>query len=211
MKLQLKNKVSLFIWLCSVAFLFLPIYVFGQIPSHLELADSLFKQGVYASAKLNYELAMQLEDSKVDEKLGNAKLCSEYLTSGDDAFYKDRFEEAKSYFEKILRINPFDPNMADKIEACDKKAYAPSSEKQTDTIDLLYRDGYKIYQKGHYSPLSDRELRNIFAGTQSYIYYNRAMAKQTATTVLYPLGATAGVVASCFLVFTFGGLSMVPV
>ena len=142
------------IFCCSL--LMIPTLALGQqAQTYLQRADDYFVQGDYNRAMRNYIVA-QMEGLDVGSKLQNAELCLSYRDSGDEAYRAQNYAEAKSLFSKILQMNPSDPNVPKRIEACDKM--------------MLSVEPVQIVEPQNQAPIiTQRESRFLSQGHNNYL------------------------------------------
>ena len=172
MKRTIKITVCAAMLLCSVA-------AFGQ--TYLRLANDCYQKGDYECAFKNYIKSMNdNEGQNVDVQIDRARYCVDLLKEGNNAFFADDFVKAKYCYSLILRTNPNDQNVMQRIAKCEQ--YLSSASVKTGN-DALYANGWTVMRNGQY--LRDDEIRTLFANSKAYKLYNSGMKKYDSSNLLW--------------------------
>jgi len=118
------------LFLCSSAVLSAQI----TKKSYKQEGDECFTRGEYERAVRLYNLAKEIENADISDKLKAAESCKAFFTQGDDFFFAENYAKAKICYQFILDANPADENAKKRLAACEK--VLKTQEQEKDYIEL---------------------------------------------------------------------------
>ncbi len=177
------------------------ITLFAQT-NYVQQGDEYFARGDYERAIRNYNVAKDLENISIDDKLSNAEACKTLLNKGNEYFFAGEYAFAKSYYQRVLQQNSSDPNMAGKIAACDNALQNSKTDTiivekptQQGTVKLqnqvgvpLVADGYKIIKAGQ--EVSENEVKTLLTNASQYnslALYEKGLSQHNTAIILNSL------------------------
>lgn len=107
------KRFSIFI---MIIFFALPMYAQEDYKIYLEQAQSFFSEGEYTKAHKALNVYVQMTNDKQFELETKISQCFNYENLAKSAKENNNYTMAINYYNKIIQINPADPNAKGKIE-----------------------------------------------------------------------------------------------
>ena len=124
-----------------------------QTQSYLKLGNDCFDKGDYDCARQNYtaQKSSGAEDG-MDKKIEQCNTCMEILALAEFFFMNNDFQQAKTKYEELLKINAKDPRAKEQIKQCIKQLEMKGSDQQ-DINDVAYQNsqGAFYYNEKNYA------------------------------------------------------------
>jgi serine/threonine-protein kinase len=99
-------------------------------PNYLQLANTYFNDGKYALAKENYEKYSVSDpaNTSVKNRINDSEKCLNILRNAALLFKNQEYDKAKSKYEEILNINPWDSFAKKQIQLCENQSNKQNNE-----------------------------------------------------------------------------------
>ena len=85
-------------------------------------AKAAFAAGDYATSVKLYETAIAVSGNTTSLSVGmrNARACTDFLNKANKAYVNKQYENARQYYQSILKLNPADRWASQRVSACTK-------------------------------------------------------------------------------------------
>ncbi len=147
MKQILKSLFITTILLCSGMALFAQEENYIQGKNYVQQGDESFTRGEYERAAKFYNLAKEIDNVNIGDKLKTAESCKAFLAQGDDFYFNENYDKARMCYQFILDVNPVDENVKKRFVACEKmlKARAQENQKRREESNRLIEEQSKEF------------------------------------------------------------------
>ena len=118
------------------AFLLCSLLINGQKPpiqTYLQKANACFENGDYECAKLNYNLWQGMDGSDMSAQIKKADDCLKAKATADAMYSDKNYTIAKTYYQKILDLNPKDAYARKQYSLCTTQLGAPAPNNPVST------------------------------------------------------------------------------